>query len=149
MRKLTDADLANITGSTIQSYHIETARVKSENCSDSDNYGIVLGRNSSGHYVTWQFHLDENDEPTTYWGHYYLEDYAAAISDYNTRDISLKKYNVTITETLQKLVTVEAESREEAEQIVSDRWRNCEYVLGAEDYTGIVEFVAVLAVEQE
>jgi hypothetical protein len=34
----------------------------------------------------------------------------------------MNEYRITITETLQKTVTVEAESREEAEQKVNDAW---------------------------
>ena len=36
----------------------------------------------------------------------------------------MKEYDVTITETLKMTVTVKAESQLEAEQIVSDNWRN-------------------------
>lgn len=50
-------------------------------------------------------------------------------------------YEVTITETLQKNVTVEAGSQAEAEQIVSDRWKNGEYILDADSFSG-VEFTA-------
>lgn len=39
----------------------------------------------------------------------------------------MKEYDVTITETLKMTVTVEAESQLEAEQMVSDNWRNQEY----------------------
>ena len=55
-------------------------------------------------------------------------------------------FKVTITETLKKSVEVEAENRQQAEQMVSDAWRNCErseYVLGADDFVG-VEFEAAL-----
>ena len=46
----------------------------------------------------------------------------------------MNEYKITITETLQKTVTVEAESREEAEQKVNDAWRRAEYILDAEDF---------------
>lgn len=55
-------------------------------------------------------------------------------------------YEVTITETLQKNVTVEADSQAEAEQIVSDRWKNGEYILDADSFSG-VEFTATQAVQ--
>ena len=42
-----------------------------------------------------------------------------------------------ITETLEKEVEVEAEDRDEAEQIVSDAWHNSEYILDAEDFKGV------------
>jgi hypothetical protein len=156
MRKLTDTDLTNIAGSTIKGYHIEGVRVKRGPYIDSDHYGFVLGRNANGHYVTWQFHLDEDEKPNVYWGHYHIEKREAAIRDFETRDLddvpdvddsamsgdSPRMFKVRITETLQKMVTIEAKSRDEAEQIISDRWRNGEYVLGADDFTGMAEFTA-------
>ena len=54
MRKLTGDDMANLAGITIGGYHIDGVRVKHGDCSDSDHYGIMLGRNERGHYVTWQ-----------------------------------------------------------------------------------------------
>ena len=36
----------------------------------------------------------------------------------------MREYEVTITETLEMTVAVEAESREEAQQIASDNWKN-------------------------
>lgn len=48
----------------------------------------------------------------------------------------MKEFDVTITETLKKTVTVEAVSIEEAEQLVSDQWNNSEHILSAEDFTG-------------
>lgn len=49
----------------------------------------------------------------------------------------MKQYDVTITETLKMTVTVEAESQLEAEQLVSDNWRNQEYLLNADNFTGV------------
>lgn len=49
----------------------------------------------------------------------------------------MKEFNVTITETLKKTVSVEAESLEEAEQLVSDQWHNSEYILDADDFEGV------------
>ena len=40
----------------------------------------------------------------------------------------MKTYEVTITETLQKTVEVEANSREEAERQVEENWNNNEYI---------------------
>lgn len=48
----------------------------------------------------------------------------------------MKEFDVTITETLKMTVTVEADSQLEAEQLVSDRWNNSEYILDAENFTG-------------
>lgn len=50
---------------------------------------------------------------------------------------TMKEYDVTITETLKMTVTVEAESQLEAEQMVSDNWRNQEYILDADNFTGV------------
>ena len=44
---------------------------------------------------------------------------------------------VTITETLQKTVTVEADSREEAERQVEESWNNSEYILDADSFVGV------------
>lgn len=48
-----------------------------------------------------------------------------------------KEYSVTITETLEKTVVVEAESREEAEKIAEENWNNGEYVLDSEQFVGV------------
>lgn len=48
-----------------------------------------------------------------------------------------KEFDVIITETLRKKVTVEAESPVEAEQLVSDMWHNSEYILDADDFVGV------------
>ena len=49
----------------------------------------------------------------------------------------MKEYDVTITETLEMTVTVEAESREEARQKVADNWKNGEYILDAENFKDV------------
>jgi len=49
----------------------------------------------------------------------------------------MKKFNVTITETLTKTVEVEAESREDAEQIVTDSWYKGEHILDADCFQGV------------
>lgn len=54
-------------------------------------------------------------------------------------------FKVTITETLKQTVEVEAEDYCSVEQMVSDKWRNSDYVLGTNNFVG-VEFEAVLAV---
>ena len=41
------------------------------------------------------------------------------------------------TETLQKTVTVEADSREEAERQVEESWNNSEYILDADSFVGV------------
>lgn len=55
----------------------------------------------------------------------------------------MKQYKVTITETLKMTVEVEAKDRWEAEQIVTDNWRNGDYILDAVSFTG-VSFKAAL-----
>ena len=57
------------------------------------------------------------------------------------KHILYKKFNVTITETLKMVVEVEAQNQQQAEQIVSDRWRNSEYILDADNFCE-VEFTA-------
>ena len=49
----------------------------------------------------------------------------------------MKKFDVEITETLQRTVTVEAASQEEAERMVDRGWRDGDYVLTDEDYVGV------------
>lgn len=49
----------------------------------------------------------------------------------------MKEYEVTITETLQRTVSVEAASQEAAERMVKDGWDNEDYVLGSEDFTDV------------
>mgnify|MGYP001167486515 CR=1 FL=1 len=55
----------------------------------------------------------------------------------------MKSYKVAITEKLQMTVEVEANSRLEAEQLVSDRWHNSDYILDADHFKG-VDFKAVM-----
>lgn len=50
----------------------------------------------------------------------------------------MKKFNVTITETLKKTVEVDAESQDEAEQIVNDSWYRGEHILDADNFDGVV-----------
>ena len=49
----------------------------------------------------------------------------------------MKEYDVTIQETLEVTVSVEAESREEARQMVADRWKNGEYILVADSFKDV------------
>ena len=85
MRKLTGQDMANLAGTTIKGHKIRGCRIKQGNCTDSDHYGIILAESESGKFVTWQFHL-EGEQPDIYWGHYFMEDYEAALYDFNHRD---------------------------------------------------------------
>lgn len=148
MRKITDSDLEKIIGTSICGYHIENARIKNGEYCDSDNYGILLGKNDRGVYVTWQFHFN-GDDISVYWGHY-TEKRELALQDFYNRDADMKPdtYKVTITETSKMNVFVEANCREAAEQIVSDRWRNNEYILDSENFCD-VEFTAIEADEVE
>ena len=153
MSRLTGQDLADIAGTTIEGYHIEGVRIKRGSFSDSDHYGIVMGKNARDHYVTWQFHLDENENPYVYWGHY-MDSLESALRDFNSRDLdiadentenekpALTMYKVTITEKLQKSVIVEATDKAEAEQIVSDNWNDSQYILDSDDFVE-VQFEAV------
>lgn len=49
----------------------------------------------------------------------------------------MKTYDVTITETLQMTVEIEANSREEAERLVEQRLNDSEYILDAEAFKGV------------
>ncbi|MDR0287328.1 MAG: DpnD/PcfM family protein, partial [Clostridiales bacterium] len=60
----------------------------------------------------------------------------------NTDTDSSGNFEVTITETLRKVITVEADNTNDAEQAVSDKWLSSEYILDSGDFTG-VEFTAL------
>ena len=47
------------------------------------------------------------------------------------------KYNVRVEETLGRIVTVEAESPDEAEAIVQKMYDNSEVILSADDFCGV------------
>lgn len=47
----------------------------------------------------------------------------------------MKKYDITITETLVRHVDIEADSREEALEKANEQYENSEIVLDADDYT--------------
>ena len=49
----------------------------------------------------------------------------------------MKDYDVTITETLEMTVTVNAASRMEAEQLVTERWKKGDYILDSDHFTGV------------
>lgn len=55
-------------------------------------------------------------------------------------------FEVTITETSKLTVKIEANDEKEAEQIVSDRWYDCEYILDSENFAD-VEFEAVPVIQ--
>lgn len=48
-----------------------------------------------------------------------------------------KEYQIEIEELLQRVVTVKANSLDEAFDIVQNRYKNQEYVLDSEDYKGV------------
>ena len=60
----------------------------------------------------------------------------------------MKSFDIEITETLQRTVSVIADSREEAEQMVDDGWHNVDYVLDSEDFID-VDFKTVGEGEKE
>lgn len=53
----------------------------------------------------------------------------------------MKEFEVMISERLERVVTVQAETRADAEEMVSDAWNKEEYVLTADDFQG-AEFTA-------
>ena len=66
-----------------------------------------------------------------------------ALRDYNARGVDApQKFHVTVTETFQLTIEIEADSRQKAEQIVSTDWRKREFVLGPECFAGVA-FTAV------
>lgn len=61
----------------------------------------------------------------------------------NYQDIGLSRtFKVTITETLEHIIDIEAENQYEAEQIIFDKWKNGEYILGSENFVD-VKFKAI------
>ena len=48
----------------------------------------------------------------------------------------MKIYDVTITETLQMTVPIEAENYAEAERIAEGNWNNSQYILDADHFVG-------------
>lgn len=144
MRKLTGEDLEKIKGNTIKGYRVEAAKIKRGPFVDSDHSGIILGKNTKEQYVTWEFHLLPDESVSVYCGHY-IADREEALRDYNARGMDApQKFLVTVTETLQLTIEIEADSRQKAEQIVSNDWRKGEFVLGPECFAGVeLETVAV------
>ena len=61
---------------------------------------------------------------------------------------ALREFEVTITETLQKTVIVEAKSRDEAEEKVNDEWKNGDYILDADHFKGVTFEAAPLGKER-
>ncbi|MGL4668667.1 MAG: DpnD/PcfM family protein [Saezia sp.] len=49
----------------------------------------------------------------------------------------MQNYKITITETLQKEVSIEAGSRTQAEQLAEQNWKNSEYILDADNFVGV------------
>ncbi len=48
----------------------------------------------------------------------------------------MKAYDVTVTETLQMTVPIEAESLAEAEQTAEENWNRSQYILDADHFVG-------------
>ena len=49
----------------------------------------------------------------------------------------MREFEVTVTETLEKKVTVEALSQDEAEQAVRNMWNESDIILDAEDFIDV------------
>ena len=47
-----------------------------------------------------------------------------------------KEYEVTIREVSELTVRITAESREMAEDIAERNWKNCEYIIGPDEFVG-------------
>ena len=120
MRKITDEDLAKIKGNTINGYHVEAVKIKRGPFIDSDHYGIILGKSSKEKYVTWEFHLMNDESVSVYWGHYIM-DREEALRDFRNRGADVpQKFHVIVTETFQ----------------LTD-WRRGEFTLGPECFAGV------------
>lgn len=137
MRRLTEQYIDTIIGRTISGYCVEAAKIKHGPFIDSDHYGIILGRNLRGGYVTWEFHLLDDESVSVYWGHYITER-EEALRDYEARGADApQKFHVTVTETFQLTIELEASSKQEAERIMSRDWQKREFVLGPEHFAGV------------
>ena len=62
---------------------------------------------------------------------------AAIFESYEERSKTMKTYEVTITKKKKKTVEIEAASREQAEELVEQKWNASEYVLDAEAFVGV------------
>ena len=49
----------------------------------------------------------------------------------------MKRYKVLVTEIYQKLISIEAESAQDAHQRAEDAWRNTEYLLDIDDFQDV------------
>ena len=49
----------------------------------------------------------------------------------------MKEFEVTITETLQKTVTVEADSKDDGLQIAEDMWNDSDIILDADNFVNV------------
>jgi len=50
----------------------------------------------------------------------------------------MKEHTVTITETLRKEISIEAKNPQDALRLVEENWKNGEYILDADDFSGVV-----------
>ena len=65
------------------------------------------------------------------------------MSSLTSNRLDHRKFMVTIIETLQRTVEVEADNPHEAEQMVSDGWNSSKHIFGSGDFVD-VEFEAAL-----
>lgn len=56
----------------------------------------------------------------------------------------MMKFSIEVKEVLNRVVTVEAESYSEAQEIVEDMYYNSEIILDYSDFSGEVEFIPLL-----
>ena len=92
--------------------------------------------NSTGHAWTEEF---QNLKHCKKW----LRDSSVVNEADSPNNYKCRNFNVVITETLKLTVEIEAYCKEEAEQIVSDAWKNSDYILDACAFHGVT-FEAVL-----
>ena len=70
-------------------------------------------------------------------GHKSLSGKLGAAKEKIAESPSLKEFEVTITETLQKKITVTARDRHEAEELAQHAWDDAEHILDAGHFTGV------------
>ena len=65
--------------------------------------------------------------------------------DESPKQNSLQLFEVTIIETIKHIVEIKATNHQEAEQIISDKWRENEYILAANNFLDVeLKVVAVV-----
>lgn len=115
-------------------YSLKECKPYSSYPEDSYLIDILAYNYNKDTYVTW---LYNNSTKTLQHGHYDFKTYDRAYEDFMKRGLqnNIEEYTIDIVEELRRSVTVSANSREQAEEIVLKMYRDGEVILGAEDFT--------------